>query len=168
MKIAMIDLETTGLDPKFHEIIEIGCVVFDSDTFEILDTLDIKAKPQHIERAHPKALEVNGYTEDAWDDAMLLGDALGKLEDIAEGAVFCSFPVAFDFLFIDSVGISGIFNRYKICLFSMLYQKTGEIMSLKNACKRFDIEPEPDVHRAINGAMSEYKLFKALSTVEVD
>ncbi len=41
MLIAVTDLETTGLDPKIHEIIDIGLLVVDSKKLEIIDRLDM-------------------------------------------------------------------------------------------------------------------------------
>jgi hypothetical protein len=54
----MTDLETTGDIFSIHEILEIGLVLFDQQTFEILDTLNVKVKPEHIENAVPAALSI--------------------------------------------------------------------------------------------------------------
>ncbi|MCE9517381.1 3'-5' exonuclease, partial [Candidatus Nomurabacteria bacterium] len=67
--IAMTDLETSGAVFGEHEILEIGLVLFDQHTFEIIDTLNIKIKPEHIENAVPAALERNGYKAENWTDA---------------------------------------------------------------------------------------------------
>ncbi len=68
--IAMTDLETSGAVFGEHEILEIGLVLFDQHTFEIIDTLNIKIKPEHIENAVPAALERNGYKPENWIDAI--------------------------------------------------------------------------------------------------
>ena len=67
--IAIVDLETTGLDEQLHEIIEVGMVVVNQKTLEIIDTLDMKVRPTHPETASAKALEVNGYNEEDWIDS---------------------------------------------------------------------------------------------------
>lgn len=67
-----VDIETTGLSQKengeidydLHEIVEI--TITDEYGVALLDT---KVKPIQIETAHPKALEINGYTEEGWKDA---------------------------------------------------------------------------------------------------
>ncbi len=76
-RLAFIDTETTGLDPNFHEVIEIGCVVadwkpdlFGERTLVESSTLDIKIIPEHIERADPKALAVNHYAKRDWSQAI--------------------------------------------------------------------------------------------------
>lgn len=71
--IVWLDTETTGLSTQKHEIIEFAAVHEDGSE------LNIKIQPQHIETAHPKALEVNGYTEEAWADALPPGEAVERI-----------------------------------------------------------------------------------------
>jgi DNA polymerase III epsilon subunit-like protein len=66
-KLAFIDLETTGMDPLKHEIIEIGCLLAkldDKGQYVELESFELKVKPEHIETAEQEALRVNGYDED--------------------------------------------------------------------------------------------------------
>ena len=51
---AFIDIETTGLNLRKHEIIEIG-VVLTTPTLEIIEEFEIKIKPENIESADPVA-----------------------------------------------------------------------------------------------------------------
>lgn len=65
-----LDLETTGLETDHHEIIEIGAVMEGTlrsgGTF--ISEFEAKVLPQHVDRAHPKALEVNGFTSvEEWE-----------------------------------------------------------------------------------------------------
>ncbi len=69
-KIAMTDLETSGDVPGVHEILEIGLVLFDPQTFEIIDSYNRKVKPERIENAVQAALDYNGYSEKDWADAV--------------------------------------------------------------------------------------------------
>lgn len=57
--IHFIDIETTGLNPAYHEMIEFGMVTLDPTTYEAFDTEF--SLPFDPERADPKALEVNGF-----------------------------------------------------------------------------------------------------------
>lgn len=69
MLITAIDTETTGLDPKKHEIIQIGIVHFEiSDTGNLIiqDKSEYKIRPSNIFAASPEALKINGYTQEAW------------------------------------------------------------------------------------------------------
>jgi DNA polymerase III epsilon subunit-like protein len=62
--VAFLDVETTGLDPKVHEIVEIAVVGLDGQVL-----LDTKVKPVNIGVATEEALKVNGYNEADWADA---------------------------------------------------------------------------------------------------
>lgn len=64
MSIVFFDLETTGLDPARHEIIQIAAVAIGSgweerEEFEVKMNFD-KAK------ADPRALEINSYNDSDW------------------------------------------------------------------------------------------------------
>ena len=167
MKIALTDIETTGLVPNFNEIIEIACVIFDDVTFEIDKTFEAKVKILHHERFDPKALEVNGYNDDEWRNARQLHDVLKEYGEITKGAKFCSQNIIFDWGFLmasDSVYLN--FDRHKIELSSLAYAKIPHDKvtnySLKTICTYLRIPPEPKQHRALNGAMKAYEVFKKL------
>lgn len=79
MKFCVIDTETTGLDPEYHEIIQIAAIFCD-DHLNKKDTTVFKIKPRYIERASEKALQVNGYHPDTWDPTfMVMHKALSHL-----------------------------------------------------------------------------------------
>lgn len=64
--LLFVDTETTGLDPIENEVISIGLVLCMADTFEVVAQREWYIKPERIETASPKALEVNGYTPEKW------------------------------------------------------------------------------------------------------
>ena len=66
-KYIVIDTETTGLDPKRHEMLSLGAIVMIDGV--ITETMDIKIRAD-ISRADSKALEVNGYSERKWKYAV--------------------------------------------------------------------------------------------------
>ena len=96
----IVDIETTGTNPDIHEIIEIGAV--NEVTGE---TLSLKVVPIHIHTADPRALEVNGYTPEAWKDAVTLGHALLRLKQFSiNGRVLpfmLGYNVSFDRMFLE-------------------------------------------------------------------
>lgn len=174
MKIALTDLETTGLSNKKHEIIEIGCVVFDSETFEISDSFNIKVKPMRIKDAEPKALEINGYDPDEWKDAIGLKEALSDYAKRTSGTTFMAHNVSFDWGFLEEASFkTRVFYEFsdhrRLDLLSMAYAKIPKNKvqgySLKTICAYLGIAPEPAVHRALNGAMKEWEVYKKLQTI---
>lgn len=57
MNLFFLDVETTGLDKNFHEVIQLaGLVVVDN---EIKEELFFNCKPKHIENIDPSSLAIN-------------------------------------------------------------------------------------------------------------
>lgn len=169
--IAMTDLETTGDVFGEHEIIEIGLVLFDQKTFKIINTLNIKVKPEHIENAIPKARERNGYNKENWKEAFSLNEAIKMFAEKTKDSVFCSYNVSFDWGFMNEAfrktKIKNEMDYHRLDLMTLAWEKGMKKQggwSLKNSCEFFGIKPEPEIHTAINGAMTAYELFKKLES----
>jgi len=92
--LAYIDTETTGLDPTVAEVIEFALIRVDLDGHE--QRWQTKIKPERIEDAHPKALEVNGYTPEAWVDAPAMAEVAPVIIESLEGCVLVGHNVSFD------------------------------------------------------------------------
>lgn len=94
--LAYLDTETTGLDPSIAEILEIAVIRENIDgTVQRFHSL---VKPERLEDAQPKALEVNGYTADPskWDQAPTLAEIGGDIVNILEGCIMVGQNVSFD------------------------------------------------------------------------
>ena len=173
MRLAIIDIETTGLDAGKHEIIEIGLVLIDKDTCTILDVFDQKIHPEHIETADPKALFVNGYRKEDWHDAISLHQALLILSEKVEKATMLSYNVSFDYAFLQaawrSTGIQDPMNYHRLDLLTMAWMKIPhnkmQAWALKTVCSYLNIPPEPKVHRGMNGAMKSYEVYRRLMEI---
>lgn len=169
MKIALTDVETTGLDPRKHEIVEIACLIFDAATCEILDQLEMKVMPMRIGDADPIALKVNGYKADEWIGARTLKDAMLEYGSRTAGCAFMAYNVGFDWgfmqqAFLDAGVVHGL-QRYKLDLLTMAWAKLYPMpktfpYSMKSACEALHIPPEPAVHRAMNGVRAEYEIYR--------
>ena len=103
--LAFLDLETTHLDPRLGEIVEIGIVLIKDNI--VLNMVDHKVKPEHLETAHPRALEVNGYKEQNWITAIsqikcaeLVAEHLGKPQTVIIGH-----NISFDLKFLRALMI---------------------------------------------------------------
>ncbi len=171
--IAIVDLETTGLDYHMHEIIEIGLVLVDQNTLEIKDTMDVKVRPLHIERASPKAMEVNGYNENDWADAWDLKKSMITLSAKSKGAIFGSQNVTFDWGFCQEgfyqTNVNNLMDYHRIDLFTMSWmalRNSGlDKFNLYAVSQFLGLEPEPLPHCAFNGALNAYEVFKKLVTM---
>lgn len=170
MKIAFTDVETSGLNPSLHEIVSIGCVIFDHNTFEISDQFEFKTHINHPEQGSNEAFRVNGYNEKEWKDAVSLDIAMMEYRYRTKDCMFAAHNVVFDYSFIKEAfnrcGMAMTFSRHKIDLFTLAWAKIPssamEKWSLKAICEKIGIEPEPEVHTALNGAMKGYEVYKKL------
>ena len=169
--IAITDLETTGLDPWRHEIIELGLVLADPRTLDILTTLNLRITPKRLEDADPKALEVNGFAEDGWRDALPLEEAFKRYAEATKEAVFMAYNATFDWPFISrafsQTGMKNEMDYHRLDLLSLAYaalKDSGiERFRLSEIAKFLGLEEEPLPHRAVNGAMLAYEVYKKIS-----
>jgi len=100
-RLAFIDTETTGLDPVRNEIIEIAFKIIDTEKVETERECVRKFKIRWKDRADPKALEINGYNEEEWQNASSWGSATcGSLIDLLHDCVIVGHNVEFDLAFI--------------------------------------------------------------------
>lgn len=91
MLITVLDTETTGLDPKQHEIIQFAAVrlfLKEDGSVNITDKIDIKIAPRNIGLASPHALRVNGYTENAWVGSLPMDKHLDVIQNFISGVDF--------------------------------------------------------------------------------
>lgn len=170
MKIALIDLETTGLCPSKHEIIEIGLIVFDSKNYQILEEWSTKVKPFYPENGDPKAYDCNGYTDQEWKDAPQILPILEKLSEKVQGCILMAYNISFDSAFLEynfeKYGIKNPFSYQKMCLMSLAFGKVPHdkvySWSLRTICTYLGITPEPKTHRGANGAKKAYEVYVKL------
>lgn len=171
--IAITDIETTGFDADQHEIIEIGLVVVDQKTLKEIDSLNIKVRPEHLDKADPRVVTWEGwpYNEAEWQDAVSLEDALKLYAAKTENAIFCSHNITLDWSFITAgfkkTGLTHTMDYHSIDLFTLAWGKlrnttTLDRYNLKYLAEHFGLKPEPMPHRAINGARTAYHIYKKL------
>ncbi len=169
--IAITDVETTGLDAAVHEIVEVGLVIINQQTLEIVDTFAAKVRPLHIERASAAALAINGYAEADWKDAVELCDALAIYGEKTRDAMFAAHNVTFDWSFVhEAFRKTGVENRmdyHRIDLFTLAWSKLQtsglKKFNLNEIAKYLGIPEEPMPHRALNGAMIAYQVLRRIA-----
>ena len=202
LPFCFLDLETTGHDPlklinsrleRWHEIIEIGAVVADQSSLEVLGEFSIKIKPEYPERCIPGI--VNNYPERAkngeWDDAVWLFVGLSKFLLFLRNVVPHE-PVqpvgqnpSFDWSFLSPALayckipddlLREYFHYARLDTRSMAVQqlwKLGEPYNPQNYSLRNEklaqmlgIPMETYPHQALNGARQSYLVYKALSEMK--
>ena len=93
-QIAFLDLETTGLYPGTHEIIE-AAVIKGEHIFHVY------VRPDRIEVAQPEALKLNGYNPKEWESGVSQKYLAQKLACILEDCIIVGHNPRFDVEFIE-------------------------------------------------------------------
>ena len=181
-----IDLETTGLDPQYHEIVEIGAVLLDNK-FNELGTFEYLVCPEYPERAlsfNDDGTVRNNLALFNWGQLMRLGEniyhTVTHLENFVRGHVretkeVCLFGqnIKFDDGFLRAAykqcEQDWPFDYHAIDLVSMWYQwymfntgKPPESLSLKKIGEYFEID-NPTEHRALADIQFTIQLARKMS-----
>ena len=94
--LAFVDVETTGLDPYEHTILEIAIIRTDTGEW----STKIKPTPEDIEKASTRALDVNRYSAEEWKDAPPEGDVVAEICKRLSGVIIVAHNASFDKSFI--------------------------------------------------------------------
>ncbi len=175
--LAFVDTEATGLDVDRHELIEIGCVLVEQHwgrnkkpLFKILESFELKIKPEHIETADHVSLRVSGYDPLLWKDALSKKEAMKIFSKKTEGAIMVGHNVTADHMFIDkafrTLGVPNKMHYHKLDTSSIAFAKlhlndTVDKYSLHFLCDHFSIDNKSP-HRALSDAEATFALYKKL------
>jgi DNA polymerase III epsilon subunit family exonuclease len=173
--LAFIDVETTGLNRDTHEIIELGLVLarMKDGVLSVIDELDVKIVPKHIETAELQALRINGYNEADWLFATSLEEAMNVFSEKTKGAIFVAHNLTFDYGFIEKAfektGTHNEMHYHKIDTISLAFgilHTNDDIgkLSLRVLCEKYGIENKK-AHSAHADAYALYEVFKKLMNV---
>jgi DNA polymerase III epsilon subunit-like protein len=175
----VLDIETTGLDPACHSIIEVGAIDFDrpwncfNERCQIWDGAEVDYK----------ALEINGLTLDEIRDPSILTqkELLSRFKtwtDRIEDKTIAGQNVDFDISFINEsfarCGLNFSLGKRKVDQHSIVYAnllKRNIRPPLKDGFSNLNsdfimnyvgLPSEPKPHRAINGARFESEALSRL------
>ncbi|OGF69208.1 hypothetical protein A2643_04075 [Candidatus Nomurabacteria bacterium RIFCSPHIGHO2_01_FULL_39_220] len=167
--ICFVDLEMTGLEAHKHEIVEIGLVKASQPDLKIIETWEVKIRPEHLETADPKALEISGYNKDSWGKAVSLKGMMEILAEKTKGTILAGFVPFADYSFLDAAvtrtGIPLDFHRRFLDINSYAYAKLGydwNETGLSALCKKLGISLE-NHHTAMADALAAYEVYKKVS-----
>lgn len=168
--IAITDVETSGLDARTSEILEIGVVIVDPMTLEVVKSYSTKVIPTHIETLEPLAQLCNGYKDEDWKDAIPLKEAMERYAELTKDCQIAAYNVMFDWSFLEeafrSTGVTNLMDYHRICLWSIVWNsiclESPPSTSLAGMSLHLGLGVEAKPHRAINGAMKALQVFKAI------
>lgn len=157
----VFDTETTGLDCKTNEIIEIGAVKISKG--KIISTFSTFVHPDKDIPA--EITEITHITNDMVKDAPKINYILPDFYKYCYGCVLVAQNISFDMGFIDAISkkMGYEFNHEQIDTLTLARQK---ILGLKNfklgtICEKLGISLQ-GAHRAINDVLATAKVFLKL------
>lgn len=168
--LAITDVETTGRDRDAHEIIDIGLVLADQRTLELVAEWGVRILPTRLHLAESDALALNGYAPERWHDAVPLADAMASYASKTAGAVFASYNVTFDWKFIEAAfketGAANGMDYHRFCIMSAAWDRLrdagGRSVKLDALSLHLGIPEEPKPHHALTGARQAYAAYRKL------
>lgn len=161
---AAVDIETSGLDPNYHDVIEVGIAHRDGSVWSC-------SLPFDESKADPKALSVNGYGQREFAQMESFDFLAQLLTNIFyhTGTMLVASPAHFDVGFLEALirrnnerppwG-----HRNVIDLKSYACARFGVVNNLKNSeiSRMLNIEDTSD-HTALGDAKWTRQLFAALT-----
>lgn len=177
-RLAFIDVETTGLVPGYHEMIDMGVAMTDLDG-RVIDSLFVRIQPEHPERTSAGARAVNAFDAERWRElgALPPAAAVASLRRFhrrvaGEGPVLLvAFNSQFDAAFLDQLFRSAdgswreLYHYFVLDLPSMAWALGYRDLTGTALARRLGVADEPHVarqHTGITGAMLNARLYAAL------
>ena len=177
--LAFIDVETTGLVPGWHEMIDIGIAMTDING-RLLDTLFLRIQPGHPERLSPGARAVNAFDAARWRTLGALSSTAAVESILAfhrrvagsKPTLMVAFNSQFDAAFLDHLFRTSdrswreMYHYFVLDLPSMAWSLGLRDLRASALAERLRIPDEPHVaeeHTGITGAMVNVRIYQALT-----
>jgi oligoribonuclease len=138
-RLVWIDLEMTGLDPSFDEIVEIACIVTDADLTELDSGISLVVKPTDAPLAAMDPFVVNMHTESGLiteiPDGIPLADAEAQVLRYIQSHVpeARKAPLAGSSVYVDR----GFLARYMPSIDQHLHYRLVDVSSFKEMVRRW-------------------------------
>lgn len=160
MSYVAFDIETTGLNPKFDKIIEIGAVrIRDGEVAEIFSSFVNPARslPERI-------VELTGIQDSDVKEAPYMEDILDAFLAFLGDDVLLGHNLLFDYSFVKKAAVNHkkTFEKSGIDTLRIAKRFLNDLASrnLGYLCEYYHIELE--AHRALNDAVAAHELYRIL------
>ena len=176
--LAFVDVETTGLIPGYHEMIDIGIVMTDLDGVE-RGNMFIRIQPEHPERTQDGARAVNAFDVERWKELNALSadrsiERIVSFHNEIAGdklVLMVAFNSHFDAAFLDHLFRSRerswreLYHYFILDLPSMAWSQGNRSLTGQSLTKSLGVDDEPHVaeqHTGITGAQVNARIYRAL------
>ena len=166
--IIIVDFETTGLNPRRHDIIEIGAIRVDQENLLEQDRFNNRVRIQNPNTVQPVAMQVNGYNADVWEDAPPLAEVMEPFSDFIAGGVLAAWNITFEYGFLSEAftrtNIPDPMDHHRIDIPTLAWLKFPRLehFSQNDIAKILGLPPEPEPQRAITGADYAWTILRAM------
>lgn len=170
--LAFVDTETSGLDCRQHEIIEIGVILYDRRKDLTIEEWQTRIAPRNISTASKEALDINGYNKDPDSYKTNIESALCKLNKLTSKCIIVGQNISFDLGFIrrymEEFNIAPEFDRRSLDIMSMAWPYASENnlngLSLKDLCNHFNFS-NVGSHSALTDCRRALNIYKTLISI---
>lgn len=156
-----LDLETTGLDPKYDRIIEIGAVRVENG--RVSGQFSTFVNPGR--KLENRVVELTGITDAMLETAPKIDNVIRELCSFTQGCPLLGHNIMFDYRFLKRAAVSeGLdFERSGIdtLILCRCFMPPREKKNLASACCYYGVEPQI-AHRALADAWSAHFLYQAV------
>lgn len=176
--IAVLDVETTGLDPAYHEMIDLGLIYIDLEGNE-LGRFFVRIKPDYPNRIGDIARSINGYDTERWNRLGALDEeeAVRQFLDFHETHkgkrtwIMMAYNAYFDRGFFDALlkqhdaSFREIYTYFILDLPSMAWGTGIHDLLNDDVANALGVEPEtrdPLQHTGLSGAEFNVALYRVL------
>ena len=176
--LAFIDVETTGLVPGYHEMIDLGLVLTDLDG-NVRDSLFIRMLPKYPDRLTEGARRVNGFDARRWREMQALApsaavDSLVRFHQRAtagKSVMLVAFNSQFDASFLDHLFRGSerswreLYHYFVLDVPSMAWSLGHRDLTNGALAARLGVRDEPRVaeeHTGLTGAHLNVRIYRAL------
>jgi DNA polymerase III epsilon subunit-like protein len=176
--LAFIDVETTGLVPGWHEMIDIGIVMTDVRG-AVMDSLFLRIQPRYPDRLSEGARAVNAFDAARWrsSGALLPGAAVQRILEFhrrvagARPTLMVAFNSQFDAAFLDHLFRGSgstwreMYHYFVLDIPSMAWGLGLRDLTGSALAQRLNVPDEPHVaedHTGLTGAMLNVRIYQAL------
>ncbi len=185
--LAIIDVETTGLDPQFHEMVDIGAI-YTTLEGEELGRFFVRIHPKHPDRAGEIARSINGYDEARWEalEALMPEEAVAQLAAFHQQHaqdrrfVLTAYNAPFDRNFLEALlkrhdhALSDFYTYFVLDLPAVAWGLGVDALVNAEVARAFGLPPEtsdPLKHTGLSGAewnLALYRAMRAASSVQLE
>ncbi len=158
---AFVDIETSGVDPEFHEMIECG-IILENPYREAQFSL-----PFMLTKANPKALEVNGWGKREFAPEMEPREAAGLVWNLLKDKYLVGQAVQFDAAFLRAFLLAhGYFPSWNFRLVELSALASGHLgleppIKSELISEKLGISNE-DKHTALADAKWDREVFRKI------